>query len=387
MMTRRRILFHTSLCLLACALVATGASAQSIVVPSSLKTLEGNSNSDFPFDISAYGFLSQRFQQVYAASEFASAGGPVWISQIAFRPDAQWCMPFSATIPNVQINLSATTPGPDALSLTFGANVGANDTVVYSGPLALAIACAGPVLGPKDFELKIPLTTPFLYDPSKGNLLMDVRTSVPPDQPYGVPFDTQAQVGDSVSYLYTYSFQADAVMATEGFDGGGFSFGLVTEFAVAVAAPPDQPEPAVALNVPVDIKPQGCPNPWNLKSEGVLPVAILGTKDFDVTTVDPETIRLEGVPPLRFALGDAGTPYAGTIPEPASATACTAKGPDGIQDLTLKFDSSALRAALGHDPADGEAFVFTLTAKLKPAAGGTDIQGQDVVLILNKGKK
>jgi len=36
------------------------------------------------------------------------------------------------------------------------------------------------------------------------------------------------------------------------------------------------------IEVPVDIKPTSCPNPLNVKSRGVLPVAILGTADFDV---------------------------------------------------------------------------------------------------------
>ncbi|MHC4346223.1 MAG: hypothetical protein ACYSUP_16230, partial [Planctomycetota bacterium] len=38
--------------------------------------------------------------------------------------------------------------------------------------------------------------------------------------------------------------------------------------------------------VAVDIKPQSCPNPFNIKSKGVLPVAILGTDEFDVEDVN-----------------------------------------------------------------------------------------------------
>ena len=62
------------------------------------------------------------------------------------------------------------------------------------------------------------------------------------------------------------------------------------------------------LDVPVDIKPTSCPNPLNVKSKGVLPVAILGTVDFDVSDIDPATVLLEGVPPLRWALEDVATP-------------------------------------------------------------------------------
>jgi hypothetical protein len=58
----------------------------------------------------------------------------------------------------------------------------------------------------------------------------------------------------------------------------------------------------------VDIKPGTCPNPVNVKARGVLPVAILGTADFDVTTIDPASVRLEGVAPIRWALEDVATP-------------------------------------------------------------------------------
>ena len=57
---------------------------------------------------------------------------------------------------------------------------------------------------------------------------------------------------------------------------------------------------------PLDIKPQACPNPLNVNSQGVLPVAILGTEDFDVTQVDPASVRLAGVEPLRWDLEECG---------------------------------------------------------------------------------
>ncbi|MBN1391621.1 MAG: NHL repeat-containing protein, partial [Sedimentisphaerales bacterium] len=60
--------------------------------------------------------------------------------------------------------------------------------------------------------------------------------------------------------------------------------------------------------VMVDIKPGVCPNPVNVKSKGVLPAAILGTADFDVTKIDPASIRLAGVAPLRSAYKDVAAP-------------------------------------------------------------------------------
>lgn len=136
------------------------------------------------------------------------------------------------------------------------------------------------------------------------------------------------------------------------------------------------------LDVAFDIKPGSCRNPVNVKAKGVLPAAILGGEQFDVTQVDPASLRLEGVPPLRWGLEDVGTPYGRT---PEDAYDCNDEGPDGWDDLTLKFDNQDIVAALG-DVEDGEVLVLTLTGALLEEFGGSEIQGQDVVVILKKGK-
>jgi len=46
------------------------------------------------------------------------------------------------------------------------------------------------------------------------------------------------------------------------------------------------------IDIAVDIEPGSCPNPLNVKSKGALPSAVLGRAGFDVTTIDPATIRL-----------------------------------------------------------------------------------------------
>ncbi len=138
------------------------------------------------------------------------------------------------------------------------------------------------------------------------------------------------------------------------------------------------------IEVPVDVKPGGCPNPLNVKSRGVFPVAILGTATFDVTTIDRASIRLAGVAPLRSSLGDAATPFEPFVGK-ASCSDCTEAGPDGYKDLLLKFDTQQLVAALGQVN-DGDCVVLELTGNLKEEAGGNPILGEDVVQILKKGK-
>jgi hypothetical protein len=106
------------------------------------------------------------------------------------------------------------------------------------------------------------------------------------------------------------------------------------------------PEDAGEMSVSVDIKPGSCPNPFNPKSKGVLPVAILGTEDFDVSTIDPDTILLvrEGVEgsvaPARVGFEDVGTPVDGEECE------CHDADGDGWLDLTLKFRTQEIVANL-----------------------------------------
>jgi hypothetical protein len=101
------------------------------------------------------------------------------------------------------------------------------------------------------------------------------------------------------------------------------------------------PPPAVA----VDIKPQSCPNPLNVKDKGWLPVAILGGEDLDVTQIDPASVRLEhllGGAPVAWALEDVATPYEPFIGKPLDPYACTEEGADGFMDLTLKFEAQEI---------------------------------------------
>ncbi len=139
------------------------------------------------------------------------------------------------------------------------------------------------------------------------------------------------------------------------------------------------------VSVSVDIKPGGCPTPINVGSKGVLPVAVLGTKDFDVTTIDPQSITLEGVSPLRWAIEDVATPYTINVDE-CNIRDCHELTGDGYNDLTLKFDTQEIYEAIA-DVYDRECLILELTGNLKTAYGNLPIKGGDVVSILKKGRK
>lgn len=121
-----------------------------------------------------------------------------------------------------------------------------------------------------------------------------------------------------------------------------------------------------AVAAAFDLRPGSCDNSLNTKSKGLLPAAILGTAALDVSTIDPASIRLAGVAPLRWSLEDVGRPGS-----------CAA-GPDGIPDLVLKFDTQrvvrALQSSLG-TLRDGQRIVLPLEGRLR---NGTLFVGEDV---------
>lgn len=114
-----------------------------------------------------------RTQLAYGSEHFSSSG--LFITELRFRPDYYYGRAFTSTVSQIQIRLSTSARDPDQLSRTFAENVGRDETVVFDGSLPLASAFAGPATGPKDFDIVIPLSQPFLYGPALGALLVDIR--------------------------------------------------------------------------------------------------------------------------------------------------------------------------------------------------------------------
>jgi hypothetical protein len=115
---------------------------------------------------------------------------------------------------------------------------------------------------------------------------------------------------------------------------------------------PGDPLEDYPSSVYLDINPGSCPNRL---LAGLVTVAILGTAEFDVTKIDPESILLEGFKPLRSRIIDVGTTeYDGDDCD------CNASGRDGIKDLFLVFNLlDILRALEGYS--DGDEIQMVLT--------------------------
>ena len=229
--------------LVLCSMIGVAEADIMVVVPLSDTAIEGNSDNFFPFSAIPPVAPSMRYQQVYGATDFVPAVlfGPQYITQVAFRPDGdfRFANAFSSTISSIQIDLSTTSTAPDGLSTTFANNVGADDTVVFpKGPLPLSSSDTGPARGPKDFDIVVNLQTPFRYDPTQGNLLLDVRNFSGGET---TGFDAEATPGDTVSRVY-----ADDVTASVGTTD---TIGLVTRFTFGAA--PVVPEPPTGALVGV----------------------------------------------------------------------------------------------------------------------------------------
>ncbi len=111
------------------------------------------------------------YQQIHSGAAFGA--GPITITQIAFAS-----VPFAGGGPgtanfnfNLRLGTAATTV--TTVSSTFSANRGVDFTTVFSGGITAMMTRTSM------FDFVIDLTTPFTYNPSSGDLLLDVVINSP----------------------------------------------------------------------------------------------------------------------------------------------------------------------------------------------------------------
>jgi hypothetical protein len=127
------------------------------------------------------------------------------------------------------------------------------------------------------------------------------------------------------------------------------------------------------------MRPGDCPNKLRVGGPFSIPVAILGTADFSVIDIDPNTVRLtrEGmaamVSPLSWNFTDVGTPFMGSLCD------CHKLGMDGFQDLRFRFRISDVSSILDLGPLAGSSTPLTVTGNLTT---GEEIEGADCVLVI-----
>jgi hypothetical protein len=183
-----------------------------------------------------------RYQQVFPASDFAALGNkPHWIVGFGPRADGSVTSPITAYLPDNYVRLSTTQKEPGNQDLVFDANFGSDVMQFYSGPLTMVADAAGPGPGPKKFyQADFPAgVTPFLYDPSQGNLLFDfiarqgespkiLADQIPSLQVVaGDPFATQGGRGPAA--IFQFAFIPVPELSNLAWSGGQFQFTLIGE--------------------------------------------------------------------------------------------------------------------------------------------------------------
>ncbi|HYW42157.1 MAG TPA: hypothetical protein VE959_04830 [Bryobacteraceae bacterium] len=150
---------------------------QFVVVPNNrASTLANDSSGSLAGSIGSF-----EFEDVFDRFQFPTAGGPLLITQIAFRlkPGTGG---INATVTSAAIYMSTTSYAPytnggnTLLTTNFATNRGPDNTLVASlgpGTLWSSPGCTGSTTCP--FDIVFRFSTPFLYDPSKGFLLTDMQ--------------------------------------------------------------------------------------------------------------------------------------------------------------------------------------------------------------------
>lgn len=145
---------------------AASADATKVVLPNVHATTEGALDNAFP-----YRFITGagHYQQCYDAAQFP---GPMAIGEIAYRYHQD--QPTGKASAEFKMTLSYCATGWNALVPTFATNVGPGAKVVFDGVWKIG-SFGGDPATPNPFTQRLKLTTPFVYDPSQGDLLMDIE--------------------------------------------------------------------------------------------------------------------------------------------------------------------------------------------------------------------
>jgi hypothetical protein len=193
------------LCCLACS-----------VFGSSLTIGTDNAANAFPFGGPFFGNAGTDYQEAYASSDFSS---PMLISGIDFFLANGFSGGLYAG--TYTLTLSVISSDIGSLSATnLGSNIGSDNTLFES------VALSGAAPGTLSFT-----GTPFLYDPSKGNLLLNISITGGSGGT-GVAFQDNGGTGTSVARYQNFGIN------------NGDGWGLVTRFDSASAVP-SVPEPGM----------------------------------------------------------------------------------------------------------------------------------------------
>jgi len=156
---------------LASALFLSAALTAQLVTPPGFASLEGNTSNTYPW-ARAQGLI--RIQFLIDSSNFTGQGigSAVLLQGCRFRANASTTLAYTGgTYNNVVIDMSTAAVDYLTPSTTFASNHGANLTNVLTGSVLVG-STSGTT--PSVWYVDITFATPFAYDPTLGDLCLDV---------------------------------------------------------------------------------------------------------------------------------------------------------------------------------------------------------------------
>jgi hypothetical protein len=129
------------------------------------------------------------------------------------------------------------------------------------------------------------------------------------------------------------------------------------------------------ISVQLDMFPRDCKNHLNVKSTTVTYAAIYGSANFDVSTINRSTLKINGVSPIYTSIEDIAAPFA-----KINNCDCAVTARDKKNDLSLRFETQFL-AATFPNVAHNQTVEVTITGKLN---NGTYFEGKDCIVIKRK---
>ena len=178
---------------------------------------------------------------------------------------------------------------------------------------------------------------------------------------------------DTEIILPTKDRAVDVALAVNGMNSPGLA---VTFDSKDVYYIENIPGPTTLL---IDIRPGSLVNPVNLKSRGVLPVAVLGSEELDVSLIDPDTVTLEGVAPRVSG----NSTHFWSLQDVNGDSVLDLMLHFNLQELTI--DPESVELTLEGLLTDGTAFKGSASIRIVPPGdvnGNGRVDGDDLSLLL-----
>jgi len=204
---------RTTLIATAAGLVMTATTTAQLThtIPNGTATRAGNTSNAFPWGSDAAGWPGLRLMAVYGSVNFTAATPPITvpivISRLKWRVQDGTQSWSGGTFATASVSLSTAAVSWSSVTTNFATNHGPDLTLAYQGPVTVVGGTSNGVGVVPPYVVDIHLTTPFVYDPSHGDLVIDVDYPGFTNFTGGAPGQMDVEgTGSNSSRIYASSF-------------------------------------------------------------------------------------------------------------------------------------------------------------------------------------